>query len=101
MTDRDLTPAEARAEVEAFMGEGWTVVHESWPRAYRMSARRGVRIEVESGYAPTTRAAVAALKQAWRDAVRPIMTAACHQYETHREEHTPEEVVARVLGEDK
>jgi len=73
MTDRDLTPAEARAEVEAFMGPGWTVQSSPgdeadrrvWVRAYRA---HGVTV---SAFEWTYRAAVAALKQAWRDAVRP------------------------------
>lgn len=89
MTDRDLTPDEARAEVEAFMGEGWkaeaflgdlpefyvtastTIERGVWP--YTRTAGRG----------PTYRAAVDALLQAWRDAVRPWVAEAVHESGTH------------------
>ena len=70
MTDRDLTPAEARAEVEAFMGEGWTVDVHGFVLEVNIEAKRG-NVVVFSGWHRSPRAAVAALKQAWRDAVRP------------------------------
>jgi len=75
MTDRDMTPAEARAEIEAFLGEGWTA--KAWPCAtsYEVTAESGGGLILHA-YAPTYRAAVAALKQAWREAVRPWMDAA-------------------------
>ena len=78
MADRDLTPAaathdtpygasEARAEVEAFMGEGWmcdgSVHHDG--DAVVWAQRSGCH---QYGIAPTFRAAVDALKAAWRDA---------------------------------
>ena len=91
MADRDLTPAaathdtpygasEARAEVEAFMGPGWTCGATIVGVATRLAyARRFVAgrttAEVE-GKAPTYRAAVDALKDAWRDAVRPWVESA-------------------------
>jgi len=80
VTAPDLTPEEARAEVEAFMGEGWDSDALTVGVATRLAyARRFVagrmNVEVE-GKANTYRAAVAALKQAWRDAARPWMEAA-------------------------
>ena len=80
MEPRDLTPEEARAEVEAFMGPGWTCGATIVGVATRLAyARRFVAgrttVEVE-GKATSYRAAVDALKQAWRDAVRPWMEAA-------------------------
>ena len=76
MTDRDLTPEEARAEVKAFMGEEWEpfvygpcpVDSQSLARAWRGSTS-------VAGCGPTYRAAVEALKTAWRDAVRPWVEA--------------------------
>jgi len=76
MTDRDLTPAEARAEVEAFMGEGWECIagpydpHDGAVPRPHVRAYFGDCIELAATEG-TYRAAVAALKQAWRDAVRP------------------------------
>lgn len=75
MTDRDLTPEEARAEIEAFMGEGWSsiaiIVGTDTRLAYTRRFDGGyISVEVE-GRGPTYRAAVSALKAAWRDAVRP------------------------------
>ena len=73
MTAPDLTPAEARAEVEAFMGEGWNVTISSESPAVFVHAflpQPGPFACVD-GHGPTYRAAVDALKQAWRDAVRP------------------------------
>lgn len=65
----DLTPAEARAEVEAFMGEGYEVGFILDADHVYVDAENGpVRV---FGAAPTYRAAVDALKAAWRDAVRP------------------------------
>jgi len=126
MTDRDLTPDEARAEVEAFLGEGWRVSFVRPPdfpdRIYACAwlpcVRAGdFKVRVESPCCLTARAAVSALKQAWRDAVRPWVVKAdsegfkagmkAQQYvvgsygvkegdlelDVHR--------VARVLGEDK
>lgn len=71
----DLTPAEARAEVEAWLGEGWITDAVQFPDGNKqLHAERGpVRLDVRTR---THRAAVAALKQAWRDAVRPWMEAA-------------------------
>lgn len=80
MTDRDLTPEEARAELEAFLGNEWAVIaperdgtEDAGEECY-VSAWRGVVGMHE--FAPTYRAAVDALKQAWRDAVRPWVEAA-------------------------
>ena len=101
MTAPDLTPAEARAEVEAFMGEGWRFM------AYEYEAHDGARpvpcvyceqlhvdgIELRFT-GPTYRAAVDALKQAWRDAVRPWIAQA--REEGRREER---EACAVVLDE--
>ena len=70
MADRDLTPAEAKQEVEVFLGDGWSA--QAWPceSSYEVSAgrRNGVALHC---FGPTYRAAVSALKAAWRDAVRP------------------------------
>ena len=88
--EQDLTPAEARAEIEAFLGPGWLDVsadelqpnHFMRPMRYRVSVdfRQGANVHpywfTLRGYGPTYRAAVAALKQAWRDAVRPWCAAA-------------------------
>jgi hypothetical protein len=75
MTNPDLTPAEARAEVEAFMGDGWmcdgSVHHDG--DAIVWAHRAGCH---QYGMAPTFRAAVDALKSAWRDAVRPWVRSA-------------------------
>ena len=71
MTAPDLTPDEARAEVEAFLGPGWKIVidDDGETFAYVLRAFNSyVGVEVPSD---TLRAAVSALKQAWRDAVRP------------------------------
>lgn len=104
MSDRDLTPAEARAEVEAFMGESWTCdAFPSFragnePRAY--AACGDVRV---LGGGPTYRAAVSALKAAWRDAVRPWMERAIEaKLDTADVDgYAPDErVIARVLGEE-
>lgn len=84
MTDRDLTPAEARAEVEAFMGEGWKPFVGEFPAEGAGSAWQVGELYVSAthdnttvnGYGMTYRAAVDALKTAWRDAVRPWMEAA-------------------------
>lgn len=108
MTDRDLTPEEARAEVEAFLGSEWTVIapapdgsEDAGEECY-VSAWRG---PVAAHYfAPTFRAAVSALKAAWRDAVRPWVFRSVNEAKDNvaygggciREW---EEVVARVLEE--
>ena len=92
MTDRDLTPAEARAEVEAFMGEGFKC-HAEWGYngafviAYTVEADD---VRVGSTDHPTYRAAVDALKAAWRDAVRPWVGEAMKDGS----------MLARVLKED-
>ena len=86
----DLTPDEARAEVEAFMGEGWTVqVYCHWPddtpskiRTVRCEQVHADGIELKFSYS-TYRAAVDALLQAWRDAVRPWVAEAVHESGTH------------------
>ena len=71
MTAPDLTPAEARAEIEAFMGDGWKFgAHASNTGYYAYAHRPDFAVRVD-GLGPTFRAAVSALKQAWRDAVRP------------------------------
>ena len=104
MTDRDLTPAEARAEVEAFMGEGWTCMAESQRDGFLYSYTAACRGSVVVGcMAPTYRAAVDALKAAWRDAVRPWMEAAIDaKLDTADVDgYAPNErVIARVLKED-
>ena len=80
MSDRDLTPAEARAEVEAFLGPEWNVRaivppdlnDRCYMAAFIPCSRAGdFKVRVESPCCPTYRAAVDALKQAWCDAVRP------------------------------
>ena len=73
--ETDLTPTEARAEVEAFMGEGWTCLatRANSPREYCVDALRPNTAIAVGGSGPTYRAAVDALKQSWRDAVRPWM----------------------------
>ena len=97
MTDRDLTPAEARAEVEAFMGEGWTVDVHGFVLEVNIEAKRG-NVVVFSGWHRSPRAAVAALKQAWRDAVRPWVVKAGNAWD---EVMTDEWNAREVLGEDK
>lgn len=71
MADRDLTPAEARAEVEAFMGDSWSVTTDVMDDGDMSVSAFGTRLNVH-GWGPTYRAAVDALKAAWRDAVRPV-----------------------------
>ena len=69
--EQDLTPAEARAEIEAFMGDGWKFgAHASNTSYYAYAHSPDFAVRVD-GLGPTFRAAVSALKQAWRDAVRP------------------------------
>jgi len=71
VTAPDLTPAEARAEIEAFMGDGWKFgAHASNTGYYAYAHSPDFAVRVD-GLGPTYRAAVSALKQAWRDAVRP------------------------------
>jgi len=91
---RDLTPAEARAEVEAFMGESWKVRVQASEYRHVWADCGMCRVE---GHEPTFRAAVDALKAAWRDAVRPWVTEASSAY-NNADMH--EEVIARVLQED-
>lgn len=117
MTDRDLAPAEARAEIEAFMGEGWIVwagvqeTPDDCPAILSVSAHDANGVISLWSLEPTYRAAVDALKQAWRDAVRPWCIEAAYIALTHdvvdyRGDDTdaPEciaaEAVARVLKED-
>lgn len=119
MTAPDLTPDEARAEVEAFMGEGWTVGmtnDDSIGLMVVVSATlHSVRISV---CRETLRAAVDALKAAWRDAVRPwcLRTLDVAEdcivswesgggdnwaYQTEQgDPMEPSDIIARVLKED-
>ena len=109
MEPRDLTPEEARAEVEAFMGPGWTCGATIVGVATRLAyARRFVAgrttVEVE-GKAPTYRAAVDALKAAWRDAVRPWCVQCANEGHNAVDRHGnivegAGSIVARVLKED-
>jgi len=113
----DLTPTEARSEVEAFMGEGWSV--QVWPKLPMMfAAHASGRVNLCYDGSTTYRAAVAALKQAWRDAVRPWCSRTLDEAEDaivswesgggDRWEYQddkgntiqPAAIVARVLGED-
>ena len=76
--EQDLTPAEARAEIEAFMGDGWKFgAHASNTGYYAYAHRPDFAVRVD-GLGPTFRAAVSALKQAWRDAVRPWVSKAAY-----------------------
>jgi hypothetical protein len=108
MTDRDLTPEEARAEVEAFLGERWMIgallkgpeILGSTPEV--CAQRNGVSLY---GAGPTLRAAVSGLKAAWRDAVRPWVVEAAEQADLEcgfgaTDGNTRERLVARVLKED-
>ena len=106
-TAPDLTPAEARAEIEAFMGDGWKFgAHASNTGYYAYAHRPDFAVRVD-GLGPTFRAAVSALKQAWRDAVRPWMQKADEQafaegfaYEKYRKQRTTQgERISRVLKE--
>ena len=75
-TAPDLTPAEARAEIEAFMGDGWKFgAHASNTGYYAYAHSPDFAVRVD-GLGPTFRAAVDALLSAWRDAVRPWCAAA-------------------------
>ncbi len=101
MTDRDLMFSEARAEIEAFMGPGWTCGATIVGVATRLAyARRFVAgrttVEVE-GKAPTYRAAVDALKTAWRDAVGPWVVKAGNAWDM---DMTDEWNAREVLGGD-
>ena len=69
--EKDLTPEEARAEIEAFLGPGWDVRVVQWPNGIAAEADRPGPVYVSGPCCPTYRAAVDALKQSWRDAVRP------------------------------
>lgn len=114
---RDLTPEEARAEVEAFMGEGWVVdAHAAndpcsgGVRAW-LHSPSGALVGLHSD-ATTLRAAVDALKQAWRDAVRPWVDEAMdagalldrdeanHKSSIERRDAAYAEELARLLKED-
>lgn len=109
MSDRDLTAEEARAEVEAFLGDGWDVAAYPFPyydggkdMPHVVARYKGAVLALESD-APTYRAAVDALKSAWRDAVRPWMEAAIEaKLDTADVDgYAPDErVIARVLKED-
>lgn len=100
MTYRDLTPDEARAEIEAFMGEGWQSEAGASGELVTLAVY-GPRMRVRVAE-PTYRAAVDALKAAWRDAVRPwVCTAAQYTYEaTLANNEDKSAIVARVLKED-
>ena len=77
--EQDLTPAEARAEIEAFMGEGWTVDAHAPNDPCLAGVRAWWHSDALVGLhsdATTLRAAVDALFQPWRDAVRPWCAAA-------------------------
>ena len=114
MADRDLTPAEARAEIEAFMGEGWRVTFVRPPdfpdRIYACAwlpcVRAGdFKVRVESPCCLTARAAVDALKAAWRDAVRPWCVECANEGHNDVDRHGnivegAGSIVARVLKED-
>lgn len=113
MTDRDLTPEDARAEVEAFMGEGYEVDFIvplcAETDVYADASRLGIRVH---GSGPTYRAAVDALKTAWRDAVRPWVDEAMdagalldrdeanHKSSIERRDAAYAEELARLLKED-
>ena len=110
MSDRDLTPAEALAEVEAFFGGEWMVIapqqggtEDAGEECY-VSAWRGV-VGLHA-FAPTYRAAVDALKQSWRDAVRPWVIAGVKAAHENVGDDggslidAPAAIVARVLKED-
>lgn len=105
----DLTPEEARAEVEAWLGEGWRTNIVTLFGVYNVEAvmRSNMLVRVE-GEASTYRAAVDALKQAWRDAVGPWVRDADTNgfdegvaYERSRKTRTTKDGrVSRVLKED-
>lgn len=104
--NRDLTPAEARAEVEAFLGSEWKVsqlgVGKGTGEAFVQCANGGVRV-FETG--PTYRAAVSALKAAWRDAVRPWCVRTVEEVDGCIDldgniVDQPAKIVRRVLKED-
>ena len=94
----DLTPAEARAEVEAFLGSEWDCC--VWPGEGALCMAKAELIthgwpEIRATER-TYRAAVDALKAAWRDAVRPWVADASTRApwdSCHRN-------IARVLKED-
>lgn len=101
MTERDLTPEEARAEIEAFLGVGWrciatqAITRTAQPcHRFRVCAVRSGITNQATG--PTYRAAVSALKAAWRDAVSPWVeaTAAAIPQEIRKQ------AIANVLKED-
>ena len=95
----DLTPAEARAEIKAFMGEGWTARTEVSllsPGVW-VEARREDAVLLSTNAHPTYRAAVSALLQAWRDAVRPWVVKASNEWDM---DMTDEWNARRVLGEE-
>lgn len=84
-TAPDLTPAEARAEIEAFMGDGWKFgAHASNTGYYAYAHSPDFAVRVD-GLGPTYRAAVSALKAAWRDAVRPWCERSALRY--HHDRH--------------
>ncbi len=113
MADRDLTPEEARAEVEAFMGEGWDVTafqaEENAGAVYVTADKGSVSVD---GVEHTYRAAVDSLKAAWRDAVRPWVDEAMdagalldrdeanHKSSIERRDAAYAEELARLLKED-
>lgn len=77
MGDQDLTPDEARVEIESFFGEGWRcIVTQAITRTaqpchrFRVCAVRSGTTTQATG--TTYRAAVDALKGQWRAAVRPL-----------------------------
>ena len=107
MTAPDLTPAEARAEIEAFMGEGWRGTAWTEGDAHFVGAypAHAAQWTLRSRESLTYRAAVDALFQSWRDAVRPWVAKAADQADLEcgfgaTDGNTRERLVSRVLGEE-
>lgn len=110
----DLTPAEARAEIEAFMGEGWRGTAWTEGDAHFVGAypAHAAQWTLRSRESLTYRAAVDALKTAWRDAVRPWVVEAFSEGElggieemSHKNDIDASEKraavrISRVLKED-
>ena len=102
MTDRDLTPEEARAEIEAFLGDKWRV-HDGALDNGSLFVGASCGWVMVRGYGATLRECVSTLKSAWRDAVRPWVESAFDEgcdyigNEKNVEQHVR---IARVLKED-